>query len=257
MTNIHKSAVIEEGAKLDEDVSVGPYTIVSSEAVIEAGTSIGSHVLIEGSVKIGRGNQIMNGAVIGSPPQDWSYSGAKTGVTIGDNNVLREYITINRSTSEEADTSIGDDNMIMAYCHIAHDCKVGNGNALANGVTLAGHVEVKNKVMMGGLTPVHQFVTIGSYAMVGGLSRLNKDVPPFIRIAGNPARVFDLNIIGLRRNEFSADTRRQLKKAYKIVFRSKNNTSQALDKIREEMADSKEVMQLVDFIGNSERGIHK
>ncbi|MFP4687027.1 MAG: acyl-ACP--UDP-N-acetylglucosamine O-acyltransferase [bacterium] len=257
MTKIHKTAVIEDGAELDSNVSVGPYSIVSSKTRIGAGTEVGPHVLIEGNVEIGSGNVIRNGAVIGTPPQDWSYKGNDTGVKIGNDNVLREYITINRSTTEGSPTEIGDENMIMAYCHVAHDCSIGCGNALANGVTLAGHVKVHDHVMMGGLTPVHQFVTIGSYAMVGGLSRLNKDVPPYVRIAGNPAKIFDLNVIGLRRNNFSDETRRVLKKAYKIVFRSKNNTSQALKQIRSELPELAEIKQFVEFIENSERGIHK
>jgi UDP-N-acetylglucosamine acyltransferase len=257
MTKIHKTAVIEDGAQLDSDVSVGPYSIISASSKIGAGTRIGPHVLVEGTVEIGERNEIRNGAVIGTPPQDWSYEGVDTGVKIGDDNVLREYITINRSTTEGSPTLIGNENMIMAYCHVAHDCALGDGNAFANGVTLAGHVSVHNKVMMGGLTPVHQFVTIGSYAMVGGLTRLNKDVPPYVRISGNPAKIFDLNVIGLRRNDFSAETRRNLKKAYKIIFRSNNNTSQALEAIENELPESPEIELLINFIENSERGIHK
>jgi len=257
MTQIHKTAEVHDDAHLAPDVSVGPYSIISSEARIGAGTTIGPHVLIKGAVEIGENNEIHKGAVIGTPPQDWSYQASDTGIVIGNNNVLREYITINRSTSEDEDTVVGNENMIMAYCHIAHDCKVGDGNALANGVTLAGHVTVENKVVMGGLTPVHQFVRIGSYAMVGGLSRLNKDVPPFIRIFGNPAQIVDINSIGLRRNDFSADTRKLLKRAFKIIFRSNNNTSQALEKIADELPRDEHLDRLVEFIRQSERGIHK
>ncbi|MGM0380459.1 MAG: acyl-ACP--UDP-N-acetylglucosamine O-acyltransferase [bacterium] len=257
MTQVHKTAEVDKNAEVAADVSVGPYSIISSEAKIGPGTTIGPHVLIEGRVEIGKNNEIQKGAVIGTPPQDWSYEDSDTGITIGDDNVLREYITINRSTDEEEDTTVGNENMIMAYCHIAHDCEVGDGNALANGVTLAGHVTVEDNVVMGGLTPIHQFVRIGSYAMVGGLSRLNKDVPPFIRISGNPAQIIDINSIGLRRNDFSADTRKLLKQAFKIIFRSNNNTSQALEEINRELPENEHLKSLVNFIENSERGIHK
>lgn len=257
MDKVHKTAEVASGAQVAEDVTIGPYSIISEDAKIGPGTTIGPHVLIEGRVEIGEGNEIHKGAVIGTPPQDWSYEDSDTGVKIGDNNVLREYITINCPTSEDTDTVVGSDNMIMAYCHIAHDCKVGDGNALANGVTLAGHVTVGNNVVMGGLTPVHQFVRIGSYAMVGGLSRLNKDVPLFIRISGNPAEIIDVNSIGLRRNDFSVETRKILKRAFKIIFRSNNNTSQALEQIVDELPENDQLEKLLEFIENSERGIHK
>ncbi len=257
MSDVHETAVVEEGAELASEVSVGPYSIISSEAKIDSGVDIGPHVLVEGKVEIGKNNEIRNGAVIGTPPQDWSYEGDDSGVKIGDDNILREYITINRATESGGYTRVGDDNMIMAYCHIAHDCEVGDDNALANGVTLAGHVELGDHVMMGGLTPVHQFVRIGSYTMVGGLSRLNKDVAPYIRIAGNPAKVYDLNSIGLRRHDISEEKRQKLKKAVRLIFHSDNNTSQALEKIEAEFDQNEELKVLVDFIRESERGIHK
>lgn len=257
MSDIHETAVVKDGAELADDVSVGPYSIISSEAKIDSGVEIGPHVLLEGKVEIGKNNEIRNGAVIGTPPQDWSYEGNDSGVKIGDDNIFREYITINRATESGSMTEVGDDNMIMAYSHIAHDCQVGDDNALANGVTLAGHVEVGSHVMMGGLTPVHQFVRIGSYTMVGGLSRLNKDVAPYIRIAGNPAQAYDLNSIGLRRNDIPSEIRQELKKAVRLIFHSDNNTSQALEEIEAELDSSPELDHLVEFIRSSERGIHK
>lgn len=257
MSEIHETAIVEAGAELAGNVEVGPQSIISSEARVGEGTTIGARVMVEGEVEIGCNNEIMHGAVIGTPPQDWSYEGNDSGVIIGDDNILREYITINRATETDGYTKIGDDNMIMAYSHVAHDCVVGNDNAFANGVTLAGHVEVCDHVMMGGLTPVHQFVRIGSYTMVGGLSRLNKDVPPYIRIAGNPAEVYDLNSIGLRRHDFSESERKQLKKAVRTIFHSGLNTSQALNKIEEELESTPNLENLVGFINDSERGIHK
>ncbi len=257
MTVVHETAIVHDGAELDKDVEIGPFSIVSSETKVGAGTKIGARVTFEGEVIVGKNNEIQNGAVLGTPPQDWSYEGNDTGVKIGDDNILREFITINRATESGSYTTVGNDNMIMAYSHIAHDCSVGNNNALANGVTLAGHVEVQDHVMMGGLTPVHQFVKIGSHTMVGGLSRLNKDVPPYIRISGNPAKVYDLNSIGLRRHGISGADRRLLKRAVRIIFHSDLNTSQALDKIETEMETNPHLEILINFIRNSERGIHK
>jgi len=258
MTNIHDTAVVEEGAEIGDGVKIGPYTIVSDQAQIDRKTEIGPHVVIEGDVRIGERNEIRNGAVIGTPPQDLSFEGGETGVRIGDDNIIREYVTINRSsTSPGGNTVIGNDNMLMSYCHIAHDCQLGNGIAMANGVTLAGHVMVEDQVMMGGLTPVHQFVRIGEYSMVGGISRINKDVPPYVRVSGNPAKVFDLNSVGLRRHDFDADTRKILKRAFKLIYRADNNTSQALDQIESELPSHENIDHLVDFIRQSERGIHK
>lgn len=258
MTTIHETAVIEDGAKIDQDVTIGPYSVISEQATIASGNEIGPHVLIEGRVDIGPDNKFGAGTIIGTEPQDWGYEGGNTGVRIGSENVFREYVTINRSTDEpDGNTVIGNDNMIMSYCHIAHDCRIGDGNALANGVTLAGHVTVQDHVMMGGLTPVHQFVRIGSYAMVGGLSRINKDVLPYIRVSGNPAKVYDLNVIGLKRNDFDADARQILKKAFNLIYRENNNTSQAVEKIKQRLSGDVSIDHLVEFIENSERGIHK
>lgn len=260
MSDIHETAVIEDGAELGEGVSVGPYSVISSETSVGDGTEIGPHVVTKGIVDIGPNNQIGAGTIIGTKPQDWSYEGEATGVVIGADNVIREYVTVNRSSSgPDGKTSIGDGNMIMTYCHIAHDCQVGNDISMANGVTLAGHVTVEDHVMMGGLTPVHQFVRIGAYSMVGGLSRINKDVPPFIRISGNPAKVYDVNSIGLRRNDIDSDGRSLIKQAFNYLYRNKNNTSQALEKIRadNELSGNSHVDHMVEFIEESERGIHK
>lgn len=258
MPNIHETAVVEDGAEIAGDVTIGPFAMISKDTTVESGTEIGPRVTTEGVVNIGPDNKIGTGAVIGSEPQDWSYEGADTGVKIGSGNIIREYATINRSTdAPDGMTVIGDDNMIMTYCHVAHDCKLGNGIDMANNVTLAGHVTVEDNVIMGGLTPVHQFVRIGEFSMVGGLSRINKDVPPYIRISGNPAKVYDINTIGLRRNDFDSDTRKLIKQAFNLIYRDNNNTSQALEKIEEEVPSHETIEHLVGFIEQSERGIHK
>ena len=258
MANIHETAVIDNGAEIADDVTIGPYAVISGQAEVQQGTELGPHVSIEGKVKIGPDNKIGAGAIIGTEPQDWGYEGGNTGVEIGADNIIREYVTINRSTDEpDGVTKIGNKNMIMCYCHIAHDCRVGDDNALANGVTLAGHVSVGDHVMMGGLVPVHQFVRIGSYAMVGGISRINKDVLPYIRVSGNPANVYDLNVIGLKRNDFDADTRRVLKKCFTLIYRENHNTTQATELIKEQFGDIDEVEFLLQFIRDSERGILK
>lgn len=258
MSQVHETAVVKSGARLADRVSVGPYSIISPRAEINEGTEIGAHVTIEGDVSIGSDNKILTGAVIGTPPQDVNYDGSETGVRIGSGNIIREYVTINRATTSPGGvTVIGNENMIMAYCHIAHDCRLEDGINMANGVTLAGHVTVQEQVMIGGLTPVHQYVRIGAFSMVGGLSRINKDVAPFIRISGNPARVYDLNSIGLRRHGFSSDTRSLLKQAFKTIYRANNNTSQALEQIEDELPGHDQLDRLLEFIRQSERGIHK
>lgn len=207
---------------------------------------------------IGEDNDIRQGAIIGTEPQSWEIDHDDTGVTIGDRNIIREYVTVNRAMEESGNhTRIGDDNMIMAYCHVAHDCEVKHDTTLTNNVTLAGHVTIEEHVNIGGLTAFHQFVRVGSYSMIGGLSRINQDVVPFIRIAGNPAEVYDLNAIGLRRNGFSRDDRSALKEACNYLFHEGLNTSQALEAIRDDMELIAPVQQLIDFIEGSDRGIHK
>lgn len=260
MTDIHETAVIEDGADIADDAEVGPYAVISSKTTIKSRTTIGPRVTTEGVVEIGEDNEIGTGAILGTKPQDWSYEGADTGVQIGSGNIIREYATVNRSTdAPDGMTVIGDDNMIMTYCHIAHDCQLGDDISMANGVTLAGHVTVGDHVMMGGLTPVHQFVRIGSYSMIGGLSRINKDVPPYIRVSGNPAEVYDVNAIGLKRNDIDSSSRKRIKKAFNYVYRDGYNTSQALEQIEgdNELDDNRFVADFVTFIEESERGIHK
>ncbi|MFB6355084.1 MAG: acyl-ACP--UDP-N-acetylglucosamine O-acyltransferase [bacterium] len=258
MSDIHETAVIEDGATLGDNVKIGAYTVVSSDSTLADGVELGPRVSLEGDVTIGEDTTVASGAILGSPPQDRAYDGEPTKVRIGKRNIIREYVTVNRATSGHGEaTEIGDDNMIMSYCHVAHNCKIGDNVDMANGVTLAGHVEVEDHVMMGGLAPVHQFVRIGEYAMVGGLSRINKDIVPYIRASGNPAKVFDVNVVGLRRSDMDSDTLSLLKKAVEILFRSGNNTSQAVDQIKDELPDNDRIQHLLEFIDRSERGILK
>ena len=225
---------------------------------IGAGTSIESHALIEGKTRIGANNKIGAGAVIGTAPQDLKYQGEETEVIIGDNNTIREYVTINRGTAQRKKTELGSGCLLMAYAHVAHDCIVGDEVILANCATLAGHVTIEDQAIIGGLTPIHQFAKIGRLAYIGGISRVTQDIPPFSLSAGIPLKVYGLNIVGLRRKNYSKEDRATLKRAFKLIFSSSMNTAQALHSIKsEDIFENDSVKYLVDFITNSERGISK
>jgi len=212
-------------------------------------------VLIEGRTNIGCNNRIAHGAVIGSVPQDLKYNHEESYVEIGDHNTIREYATINLATGEGEKTRVGDNNLLMAYVHIAHNCVIHNGTIIANAVNLAGHVEIGDNATVGGMTPVHQFVRIGPCAFIGGGSRLPQDVPPFIRVAGNPVEVAGLNTIGLKRRGFSEERLLILKQAYRLLYRSGLNVSQALERIASDCELNKDIEKLMAFIRRSERGI--
>lgn len=212
---------------------------------------------MEGHTTIGRNNRIFHGASIGSIPQDLKYEGAKSYVRVGDNNILREYVTVNSATGTGESTVIGNDNLLMAYVHIAHNCRIGNNVILANAVNLAGHVNVHDYAIVGGIVPVHQFVSIGAHSFIGGGSRIPKDIPPFIKVAGNPPRVGGMNSIGLKRRNFTIEQRVQIKKAFCFLYRSDLNVSQALEKIENELQMTPEIKMIVDFVRNSKRGITK
>ncbi len=254
---IHPTAIVEEGARIGEDVAVGPYSIIGAGATIGDGCEIGSHVRIENCVTLGEKNRIFQGAVLGSPPQDLKYRGEDSKLVIGSGNVIREYATLNPGTAAGEETRVGNGCLLMAYSHVAHNCIVGDSVILANSVNLAGHVEVEEFAIIGGVTPVHQFVKIGAHSFVGGGSRVPQDVPPFLRGAGNPMAIVGLNSVGLFRRGFSAASLGSLRKAYRYLYRSGLNTSQALERIEGELADCAEVVQLLDFIRGSERGIVK
>jgi len=255
--NIHRTALVSPDAKLADDVTIGAFSIIGPKITISRGATIGPRVILDGTVTIGENCFIGAGTIMGNAPQDVKYRGQETTVVIGNNNIIREYVTINRGSEGRGETSIGDDNMIMSYVHIGHDCAVGNKVVMANNVTLGGCVTVEDLATIGGLTPVHQFVLIGMLAMVGGGSRCSRDVPPYCMAAGNPMRLVGLNTRGLLRHGLSGRSRSQLKQAYKILFRSNLNTSQALTRIEHIDNQCDEIKHLVAFIEESSRGIVK
>lgn len=252
---IHKTSVVDKKAEIDEDVYIGPYCVIEGKVVIKRGTKLLSHVVIQGNTVIGEECIISPFASIGGPPQDLSYRGEETQTLIGNRNIIKEYVTINRGTVHGGGiTKVGDNNFIMAYSHIAHDCKIGSNVIMANCATLAGHVEVDDNVVFGGLCAVHQFCRIGRYAFISGLTGVPKDVPPFMIAAGNRAKLYGLNVIGLERNNFSKEEIAKLKKAYRILFRSSLPLSTSL-KILEEELEGENIRLLIDFIQSSKRGI--
>jgi len=253
--DIHPTAIIDPGAELDEGVTVGPWAIVGPGVRVGAGTEIGPNAYLERDVTVGRECRIFKGAVLGTDPQDLKFRGETTRLEVGDRTVIREYATLNRGTSAAGVTRVGDDCLLMAYTHVAHDCILGNHVILSNAVNMAGHVELGDWVIVGGVTPIHQFVRVGSHAFIGGLSRISQDVPPFCRVAGSPPKLYGLNSVGLERRGFSSETRALLKRAYRILFQSNLNVSQGLERARAEVEQTVEVRLLLDFIESSERGI--
>jgi UDP-N-acetylglucosamine acyltransferase len=253
----HVRAVVDERAQIGEGVVVGPYAVVGPHVSLGDGTQVGAHAVVDGWTRVGRDCRIFSSAVVGSIPQDLKFAGAESYLEIGDQNTIREFVTINRATSLGARTVIGRGNLLMAYVHVAHDCVIGNHAILANAVNLAGHVTVEDYASIGGLTPVHQFVRVGRHAFVGGGSRVAKDVPPYVRAAGNPLRVVGLNGIGLARRGMPADVVTALKRAYRLLYRSRLNVTQALERIRAELPAIEEIRYLVEFVESSQRGIER
>lgn len=253
---IHPTAIIGNKADIDEDVSIGPFCIISDTVTIRKGTRVMSNVVIEGRTEIGEGCTIYPFSSIGLPPQDLKYKGEDTRVVIGDRNIIREYTSINRaSVGGDGVTSVGNDNFLMAYSHIAHDCKIGNHVVMANAATLGGHVHIEDYVFIGGIVGVHQFTRIGAYVMVGGLSGISQDIPPYTMASGERAKLFGLNAVGLKRHGFSDTTINELKKAYKILFREKHTMKDAIRKVQSELPYSDEIKRLIEFIEKNKRGI--
>lgn len=252
---IHPTALIDPSADLAHGVVVGPYSIVGPGVRLGARTRIGSHVLIERDTHVGEECTISQGAVLGTDPQDLKYMGEPTLLTVGDRTVIREYATLNRGTAASGLTSVGSDCMLMAYCHVAHDCRLGNHVILSNAVNMAGHVTIGDWAIVGGLTPIHQFVRIGAHAFVGGATRVAKDVPPYVKAAGSPMELYGLNSVGLQRRGFPEEVRRELKRAYRLFFASNHNVAQALARAREELRAIPEVEVFLSFFENSERGV--
>ncbi|HEY5498722.1 MAG TPA: acyl-ACP--UDP-N-acetylglucosamine O-acyltransferase [Syntrophales bacterium] len=253
---IHPTAIISSEAHLEEGVEIGPYSIIGSDVNIGKNTVIGPHVVIESQTDIGEGCRIFQFASIGAVPQDLKFKGEPTRTIIGNYNTIREYVTIHRATSADIGVTImGDYNLLMAYCHVAHNCKLGNRIVMANAANLAGHIHVEDNAIIGGLTGIHQFTRIGAHCIIGGCSAVAKDVPPFVMASGNVAKLYGLNMIGLKRRNFSAETIQSLKQAYRLVFRSSLLLKTAIARVKTEVADIPEVRQFIDFIQNSQRGI--
>jgi len=252
---IHPTAIVSKKAKLADDIEVGPYSIIKDNVTIGSGTKIGSYCLIEGNTTVGGACEIFTGAVLGSQPQDLKFKGEKVFLEIGDKNIIREYCTFNTGTGEGGRTSVGDNNLFMAYSHIAHDCKVGNDCVIANNGTLAGHVTIEDKAVVGGLVAIHQFVRIGTLSIIGGCSKVVQDIPPYSTCDGHPARVYGLNLLGLRRHKINHESIEQLDRTFKILFNGGLTIKHSLEKIEKEVKQTREVAYLVNFLKNSERGI--
>ena len=257
--NIHQTAVVHPKAEIEENVSIGPYCVVGEHVRLGYGTELVSHVNVEGHTDIGRRCKLFPFSSIGSPPQHLQYKDEPTKVIIGDDNIFREYVTVNRATSFGGGiTRIGHHNFLMAYVHVAHDCELGDHIVMANAATLAGHISIGSHSVIGGLVGVHQYVRIGDYAMVGGCSAVPQDVPPFLRAAGGyPARLFGVNSIGLRRHKFGAERISVIKEAYGLLFRQQYRLSEATKIARSQYEHSQDVLQLVTFIESSRRGISR
>jgi len=257
--NIHPTAIVDPGAQLDSSVSVGPYVIIEKGVRIGPDTTIKPHSVITGPTSIGSGNVIGPFATVGAPPQDLKYKGEDTELIVGDNNQIREYVSIHRGTvTDKGVTTVGSGNLLMGYVHIAHDCVIGNSAILANAATLAGHVQVEDHAIIGGLVAVHQFIRIGAYSYIGGLSGISKDVPPFVIVSGTRKhmRVSGINKVGLRRRGFDTDTLKKLDKAYKIIFMTPELLLQdALAQAAAEIVGCEPVDRLLDFFRTSKQGV--
>ncbi|PKN51217.1 MAG: acyl-[acyl-carrier-protein]--UDP-N-acetylglucosamine O-acyltransferase [Deltaproteobacteria bacterium HGW-Deltaproteobacteria-13] len=253
---IHPTAIISPDACLEEGVEIGPYSIIGNDVKIGKNTVIGPHTVIDDYTHIGEGNRIFQFCSIGAPPQDLKFGGEKTRVVIGNFNTIREFVTIHRSTTADIGvTIIGDHNLLMAYTHVAHNCKLGNNIIMSNAATLAGHICIEDYAIISGLTGIHQFCRIGEHCMIGGASAVVKDIPPYVIAQGNHAKLFGLNLIGLKRRNFSEKTIKAISDAYRIIFRSKLLLEDAIKKVEAEVEDLPEVNHFVKFIKESERGV--
>lgn len=253
---IHATAIVHPGAKIAAGVEIGPYVVIGEHVCLGEGTTVGPHAVIEGWTEIGRDNRIFQFASVGAAPQDLKFHGEKSFLRIGDRNMVREFVTLHRGTeSGGGETLIGSDNLFMAYSHVAHDCIVGNRVILANGATLAGHVQVDDFAILGGLSAVHQFTRVGAHVMVSGGSMVAQDIPPYTIAQGDRAKTVGLNLVGLKRRGFSEQALRSIKQAYKIIFRSGLRQEEALQKIAAEVVSGPELEVFVDFIKNSQRGV--
>lgn len=257
MADIHPTAVVAPGAQLGEGAIIGPFCVVGPRARIGAGTRLHSHVVVDGAITIGDRCEIFPFASLGLRTQDKKYDGSVARTEIGADTVIREYVTINAATYENGLTRVGARSLLMAYCHVAHDCDVGDDVVMANAATLAGHVVVEDRAIIGGLTGVHQFVRVGRMSITGGCSKIGQDVPPFTMADGNPLQIHGLNVIGLRRNGMAVEEQNRLKEMFRILYRMDLATNQALDRILESFPYAGVVSEMVAFIRCSDRGITK
>ncbi len=255
MSTLHPTALVDPQADLAADVTVGPYTLIGPRVRVGPGTTIGPHVILEGSTTLGARCHVFAGAILGAPSQDLKAKGQPGALSIGDDNIIREYATLNGGTAAGSATRVGNNNLIMAYAHVAHDCVVGNRCIIANNGTLAGHVTLEDSVIIGGLAAVHQFVRIGRLAIIGGCSKVVQDVVPFAMADGHPARIYGVNVIGLRRAGIAPATRRQLQAAFRLLFGRGLAVAGARRALERQAGDSPEVAHLVAFLRQSRRGI--
>lgn len=253
-TFIHPSALVDARSKLEHPVWIGPFCVIEESTEVGAGTILESHVTVKKGTSIGRNCRIMSNSILGHEPQDKKFDGENSYVRIGDNNVLREMVSIHRATGEGEATEIGDNNMLMAYVHVGHNCKIGNDNLISNSTGISGHVTIEDRTVIGGFVGIHQFVHIGRMAMVGGLSKVVQDVPPFCICDGRPAKIHGLNTRGLRRNNISSENRTDINNAFKLLYRSNLNTTQAIEKIRETVPPSPTLDELLTFIERAREG---
>ncbi len=254
-TLVHATALVDPDASLGDGVEVGPFAIIGPRVVVGDRCQIGPRAILEQNVRLAAGVKVGAGSILGGEPQDLKYRGEETWVEIGPETVIREYSTINRGTAASGVTRVGSHCFLMSYVHLAHDCHVGDHVIIANGTQLAGHVTVNSRASLSGLVAVHQFVTIGSLAFVGGCSRVNQDIPPFVKAVGNPVELYGLNSVGLQRAGMEEETVRALKRVYRLFFNSELNISQAAERVRAEVAPLAEVTDFLEFIGRSNRGI--
>ncbi|HOJ78403.1 MAG TPA: acyl-ACP--UDP-N-acetylglucosamine O-acyltransferase [Bacillota bacterium] len=256
LREVHETAIVHPNAKLGRNVVVGPYAIIGENVEIGDNCVIGPHVVIEGWTTIGQGNRFFHGCSIGCEPQDLKFRGEKSYLFIGDNNTFRENVTVSRGTEGGGgETRIGNNNLFMAYSHVAHDCQLGSHIVIANCTALAGHVTVEDRAVIGGMSGIHQFTKIGKMVMVGACSKIVKDVPPFVLVDGNPAKVSGINVVGLRRNGIDPQIRDEIKKAYRILYRSSLTVNRAIEQMEQELQGCEEIDHFIRFLRNAERGI--
>jgi UDP-N-acetylglucosamine acyltransferase len=254
-TRLHPTAIVAPDARLGADVEIGAFAIVGEGCTLGDGCVIAARATLERNVRLGANVHVGSGSILGGAPQDIKYRGEETAVEIGDGTVIREYTTINRGTTHSFKTTVGKNGFIMSYVHLGHDCHIGDAVILVNSVQLAGHVTIEDRAIVSGLTAVHQFVRIGRYSFIGGCSRVAQDVPPYTRAVGNPIKLYGLNSVGLRRNNFPDDVVRELKRAYRLFFRSELNLSQAVQRAEAELEPLPEVQEFVRFVSDTNRGV--